>query len=269
MMNARERFRIGKKLRLDDADAAATPLTSGDKAKDKSRVEKLSEEIGTLQDILYAEHARKVLIVLQGLDSSGKDGTVRAVFSRIDPLGIRCVPFRAPTESEREHDFLWRVHQQVPAQGEMVIFNRSHYEDVLVPKVYGRIDDKECDRRYAHICDFERMLAETGTVLLKFFLHISKDEQKERLEARVNDPRKHWKFDMHDLEDRKLWTDYQRAYEKAIHETDAGHAPWYVIPADSKTHRNLAIASIVLETMEDMKFAYPPARPELAALKIE
>jgi PPK2 family polyphosphate:nucleotide phosphotransferase len=268
-MNARKQFRVGKKLKLDDADAAATPLVSGDKAKDKSRVEQLSEQIGALQDIHYAERTRKLLIMLQGMDSSGKDGTVRAVFGRIDPLGIRCVPFRAPTQAERERDFLWRIHQQVPAQGETVIFNRSHYEDVLVPMVYGSIDDKEGNRRYAHIRDFERMLAETGTVMLKFFLHISKDEQKERLQARVNDPRKHWKFDMHDLEDRKLWSEYQHAYEKAIRETDADHAPWYVIPADSKTHRNLAIASIVLETMEDMKFAYPPPCPELAGLKIE
>jgi PPK2 family polyphosphate:nucleotide phosphotransferase len=268
VMNVREQFRASKKLKLTEAGAAAKPLSSGDKAKDKSHVEGLARQIAELQNIFYADHKRKLLVMLQGMDTSGKDGTVSGVFGQIDPLGIRCIPFKAPTQAEREHDFLWRIHQQVPAQGEIVIFNRSHYEDVLVPKVHDDIDEKECKRRYAHICDFERMLAETGTVMLKFFLHISKDEQKRRLEARLADPNKHWKFDMQDLEERKFWDDYQRAYEKLIRETDADHAPWYVIPADSKTHRNLAIASIVLETLESMKLAYPPPRPELASVKI-
>jgi PPK2 family polyphosphate:nucleotide phosphotransferase len=268
MMSVQDRFRASKNFNLNDADAAAKPLSSGDKAADKSRIDELSEEIATLQDIFYADRGRKLLIVLQGMDTSGKDGTVRGVFGRVDPLGIRCVPFKAPTPAESDHDFLWRIHQQVPGKGETVIFNRSHYEDVLVTKVHGWIDDKECKRRYAHIRDFERMLAETGTVLLKFFLHISKDEQKKRLEARLADPSKHWKFDTQDIEERKVWEKYQRAYEKAILETDADHAPWYIIPADSKTHRNLAVASIVLETLQGMKLKYPPARTDLAKLKI-
>lgn len=268
-MNTRELFRASNNLKVTDANAGDKPLTSGDKAKDKLRIEQSSQQIAQLQNIFYADHTRKLLIVLQGMDTSGKDGTVSGVFGRIDPLGIRCTPFKAPTTVERDHDFLWRIHQQAPAQGEIVIFNRSHYEDVLISKVHGWIDEQECARRYAHIRDFERLLAETGTIILKFFLHISKDEQKERLQERVADPDKHWKFDVQDLEERQYWNDYQRAYEKAIRETDADHAPWYVIPADSKTHRNLAIASIVLDTMESMKLAYPPARLELASLKID
>ena len=262
-------FRPQKSFQVADRDAAAKPLSSGDKAKDKLAVEALAEQIAALQDIFYAEHQRKILIVLQGMDTSGKDGTVRGVFTRIDPLGIRTVAFKAPTAAEREHDYLWRVHTQVPGQGEMVIFNRSHYEEVLITRVHDWIDDAECKRRYQHIRDLERMLAETGTVILKFFLHISKDEQKRRLQARIADPDKHWKFDLQDLAERKFWDAYQTLYSKAINETDADHAPWYVIPADSKTQRNLAIATIMQETLQQMRLRYPPAKPELAKLVIE
>jgi PPK2 family polyphosphate:nucleotide phosphotransferase len=267
-MKARELFRAGKRIKLIDADAADKPLSSGDKAEDKQRIDQLAQQIAALQDVFYAEHQRKLLVILQGMDTSGKDGTIRGVFGRIDPLGIRSVSFKAPTSVEREHDYLWRVHKETPAQGETVIFNRSHYEDVLITRVHVWIDDNECKRRHGQIRDFERMMAETGTVLLKFFLHISKDEQKKRLEQRLADPEKHWKFDPQDLEERKYWDDYQEAYKQAIAETNADHAPWYLIPADSKTHRNLAIASVVLETMESMKLAYPPAHPEYAKIKI-
>lgn len=267
-MEARQRFRTTRKLKVNDGDAAAKPLSGDNKVDDKLRVDQLAQQIAALQDVFYAEHRRKLLVVLQGMDTSGKDGTVRGVFGRIDPLGISSVAFKAPTSIEREHDFLWRIHQKVPGQGEIAIFNRSHYEDVLITRVHGWIDDKECKRRYAQIRDFERMLAETGTVLMKFFLHISRAEQKQRLEERLADPNKHWKFDPQDLEERKYWDDYQDAYTQAIGETDANHAPWYVIPADSKTHRNLAIGSIVLETMEDMQLAYPPPHPEYAKLKV-
>jgi PPK2 family polyphosphate:nucleotide phosphotransferase len=267
-MKARELFRAGKRIKLIDADAADKPLSSGDKAEDKQRIDQLAQQIAALQDVFYAEHQRKLLVILQGMDTSGKDGTIRGVFGRIDPLGIRSVSFKAPTSVEREHDYLWRVHKETPAQGELVIFNRSHYEDVLITRVHGWIDDNECKRRHGQIRDFERMMAETGTVLLKFFLHISKDEQKKRLEQRLADPEKHWKFDPQDLEERKYWDDYQEAYKQAIAETNADHAPWYLIPADSKTHRNLAIASVVLETMESMKLAYPSAHPEYAKIKI-
>jgi PPK2 family polyphosphate:nucleotide phosphotransferase len=268
-MNARKEFRAAKDFKLSDKRAGDKPLSGKDTALDKERVLDMAEHIAKLQDIFYAEHKRKLLVILQGMDTSGKDGTIRGVFGRIDPLGIRTVAFKAPSTTEREHDYLWRVHQQVPGAGEFVIFNRSHYEDVLVPRVHGNIDASECKRRYAHIRDFERMLMETGTVFLKFFLHISKDEQKERLEARLADPAKHWKFDSQDLAERKFWNEYQAANEDAIGETDTDQAPWYVIPANSKTHRNLAIASIVLDTMQEMKFAYPEGDKNLATLKIE
>ena len=267
-MKAQKLFRAGKNLKVVDADAAKKLLSSGDKLQDKARTEQLGQQIAALQDVFYAAQGRKLLVVLQGMDTSGKDGTVSGVFGKIDPLGIRCIPFKAPTAEERAHDFLWRIHRQLPAQGEMVIFNRSHYEDVLITRVHGWIDSSECKRRYAHICDFERMLAETGTVLLKFFLHLSKDEQKARLEERLADPDKHWKFDPEDLKEREFWNDYQQAYAQALLATDADHAPWFVIPADSKTQRNLAIASIVLEALEGMKLAYPPPHPEYAKIKI-
>jgi PPK2 family polyphosphate:nucleotide phosphotransferase len=266
--SASNEFRVHTDFKITEAAAGIKRLTSGDKTTDKLRTVELMQEIAEWQNVFYAQRDRKMLVVLQGMDTSGKDGTVKGVFGAIDPLGIRSIAFKAPTTIEREHDFLWRVHQQVPGQGEIVIFNRSHYEDVLVTKVHGWIDSPECKRRYQHIRDFEKMLAETGTVVLKFFLHISKDEQKLRLEERIADPDKHWKFDPADLEERKYWDDYRAAYEKAISETNADHAPWYAIPADSKTHRNLAIASIVNEKLGSMKLKYPDAHPEYAKLKI-
>ena len=261
-------FRPKKSLELIDVDASAKPLSSGDKAADKLAVLAIAGEIAQLQDQFFAVQKHKLLIVLQGMDTSGKDGTLKGVFGQLNPLGLRSYAFKAPTSTERAHDYLWRVHQQVPALGEIVIFNRSHYEDVLITHVHGLIDATERERRLAQIRDFERMLFETGTVVLKFFLHLSKDEQRKRLQERIDDPDKHWKFDLQDIEERKLWPQYQQAYAVAIEQTDASHAPWFVIPADSKTHRNLAIASIVKETMDSMKLSYPPANPALADLKI-
>lgn len=262
-------LRPKKSFAVQDLAASETPFSTNDKAADKSAIDTLATEIAALQDIFYAEQNRKLLIVLQGMDTSGKDGTVKSVFKNIDPLGLRCHAFKAPSLIEKAHDFLWRVHQQVPAQGEVVIFNRSHYEDVLITQVHGWIDDAERDRRLAHIRDFERMLAETATVILKFFLHISKDEQRARLQARIDDPNKHWKFDVQDIEERKLWPKYQQAYTTAIEQTDADHAPWFVVPANSKTHRNLAIATVVKETLQSMKLRYPPAKSVLSDLKID
>lgn len=262
-------FRAGKNQKIEDADASAKPLSSGDKHKDKQQVDELAEEISALQDILYAQRKHKILIVLQGMDTAGKDGTVRGVFGRIDPLGVASVAFKAPTPEEQAHDFLWRIHQHVPGLGEIVIFNRSHYEDVLVTRVHGWIDQKECERRYAHIRDFERMLTETGTVVLKFFLHISKSEQKERLEERIANPDKHWKFDPNDLAEREFWDAYQLAYADAIQQTDTDDAPWYIVPADSKTHRNLVIANIVLAELKKLKLSYPPGNEAYSRLKVK
>lgn len=264
-----QKFRQKKSFKLADRDAANKPLSSGDKAADKLSVEVITTAIAHQQDMFYAEQKRKLLIVLQGMDTSGKDGVLNGVCGKLNPLGLRAYAFKAPTSTERARDFLWRVHQQVPAQGEMVVFNRSHYEDVLITHVHGWIDDAERERRFAQIRDFERMLTETGTVILKFFLHISADEQKNRLEERLTNPDKQWKFDPQDLDERKLWLRYQQAYQTAIRQTDADHAPWFVIPADSKTQRNLAISSIVLEHLQLMKLAYPAAKPELAGLKID
>jgi PPK2 family polyphosphate:nucleotide phosphotransferase len=268
-VNAQELFRAKLPLKLKNDAAKDKPISSGDKAADQIRTTDLAEQISAWQDIFYAENRRKLLIILQGMDTSGKDGTVRGVFHRLDPLGVRTVSFRAPSIAEKERDYFWRVHREVPAQREMVIFNRSHYEDVLYPAVHGMIDEKECKRRYRQIRDFERMLTETDTVLVKFFLHISYDEQKERLAERLADPQKHWKVDLNDLEERKYWNDYQRLYEKAIEETDADHAPWYVIPANSKSHRNLAIASVMAETLQDMKLSYPPPNPDYFKIEVK
>ncbi|NEX62235.1 PPK2 family polyphosphate kinase [Noviherbaspirillum galbum] len=268
-MNVRKQFRAGSEFRIADHHPGDKPLSSGDKPADQLRVSGLAEQIAAFQDIFYAEHRRKLLVVLQGMDTSGKDGTVRGVFGRLDPLGVRSVAFKAPSTDEREHDFLWRVHEQVPAMGQLVIFNRSHYEDVLVPVVHGDINEPECERRYRHIREFERMLCETGTVLVKFFLHISRDEQKRRLEARLQEGDKHWKVDLNDLKERRYWDAYQERYERAIRETDTDPAPWYVIPADSKTHRNLAIASVMIDVLQDMKLSYPPPNPEYFKIKVE
>ncbi len=262
-------FRAVKKQKVEDADAGHKPLSSDDKSNDKQRVDAMAEEIAALQDILYAQRKHKILIILQGMDTAGKDGTVRGVFGKIDPLGVSSIAFKAPTPEEKAHDFLWRIHRHVPAQGEITIFNRSHYEDVLVTRVHDWIDDAECTRRYAHIRDFERMLSENGTIVLKFFLHISKDEQKKRLEERIANPDKHWKFDPNDLAERKFWDKYQSLYAKAIQETDIDEAPWYVVPADSKTHRNLVIASIVLEELKKLKLSYPPGNAEYSNLKVD
>lgn len=255
-------------LSLAALDPAGKPFSTGDKDGDREATRQLAERINALQDKLYAEHRRRLLVVLQGMDTSGKDGTVRSVFSRVDPLGLRCVAFRAPTAAERDHDFLWRVHREVPGAGEIVIFNRSHYEDVLYPRVHGWIDEAECQRRYAHINDFERLLAETGTVVLKCFLHISRAEQKKRLQERLADGAKHWKFNPDDLGERARWDDYVAAYEALLPATTAPWAPWFVVPADSKTHRNLMIATLLVETMENMRLDYPPAKPEFFKIAV-
>ena len=270
-MKARDVFRFAPDVKLRDADAARQPLDKGnaDKQDTREATQRLLERVAELQPMLHAQGKHKVLLVLQGMDTSGKDGAIRSLFSTINPVGLRAVSFKAPTEIEAGHDFLWRVHRQTPAKGELAVFNRSHYEDVLITRVLGMIDARECKRRYAHIRDFERMLAETGTTIIKVFLHISKDEQRERLQARLDDPAKQWKLDPADFEQRKKWAAFQRAYEDAMQATDADHAPWYVVPADSKPQRNLAIAALLLETLESLKLAWPKPDPSLLALKIK
>ena len=249
-------------------DPADKPFSSGDKTADKAAVAALATELDSLQDLLYADRRFKVLVVLQGTDTSGKDGTIRGVFGQTSALGVHTVGWKAPSEEERSRDFLWRIHQKVPAAGEITIFNRSHYEDVLVPLVKGWITPDETRRRYAHINAFERLLAETGTMVLKFLLHISKEEQRIRLQERVDDPTKHWKFAAGDLEVRKQWSEYQAAYGAAVAATGTPWAPWTIVPADSKTHRNLMIATAVKNALQNLDLRYPPADPALAGLKV-
>ncbi|MDP3813419.1 MAG: polyphosphate--nucleotide phosphotransferase [Hydrogenophaga sp.] len=246
----------------------AKPFSSGSKSADQAALAGLAEELDALQNLFYADGRYKLLVVLQGTDTSGKDGTVRGVFARTSPLGVHTVGWKAPTEAERDHDYLWRIHRQMPGAGEMMIFNRSHYEDVLVPAVNGWITPQQTLQRYEHIKDFERLLAETGTVILKFMLHIGKDEQRQRLQERVDDPEKHWKFSLGDLEVRKQWDDYQSAYEAFLNATSTPWAPWTVVPADSKTHRNVMIATIVRDTLKALDLRFPPEDPKLSGLKI-
>jgi PPK2 family polyphosphate:nucleotide phosphotransferase len=248
---------------------AAKPYSTGDKARDKAAVAALAGRLDQLEQLFYADRRFKLLVVLQGIDTSGKDGTIRGVFGEMSPLGVRTAGWKAPTEEERAHDFLWRIHAKVPAAGETVIFNRSHYEDVLVPVVKGSIDAAESQRRCARINDFERLLVEQGTVILKFMLLISKEEQRQRLQARLDDPTKRWKFVAEDLEVRKQWDAYQRAYSAAIGATGTPRAPWHIVPADSKTHRNLMVATIVTKTLEGLELRFPPGDPALANMRVE
>lgn len=259
----------GRPFGLSGLQPSAKPFSSGAKADDKAAVEALAMELDGLQDLFYADKRYKLLVLLQGTDTSGKDGTIRAVFSRTSPLGVHTVGWKAPSEEERAHDYLWRIHRQMPGAGETMIFNRSHYEDVLVPVVKGWITPEQTAQRFAHINEFERLLAETGTVILKFMLHISFEEQGQRLQERVDDPTKRWKFSMGDLEVRKQWADYQTAYEALLGATSTAWAPWTVVPADSKTHRNLMVATLVRDKLKSLDLRYPPDDPALAGLKIE
>ncbi len=253
---------------LSHYDPQAKPFSRGTKSEDLERLGELGQRLDALQNRLHAQKKERVLLILQGMDSSGKDGTIRAVFREVDPLGLHVSAFRVPSEYEAQHDFLWRVHARVPAAGELTIFNRSHYEDVLVPRVLGNIDIAECERRYQHIRAFEALLAETGTTIIKCFLHISKDEQRARLQARADDPEKHWKLDRSDIDARKHWDAYQAAYEAALAATSTPYAPWHVIPADSKPHRNVMVAELICQVMDGLTLDYPPFDPSLVGVKI-
>ncbi|MDB5943521.1 MAG: polyphosphate--nucleotide phosphotransferase [Ramlibacter sp.] len=253
---------------LSKFDPAARPFSTGDKLRDKALIEELALEIDHLQDLLYADRRFRMLVVLQGMDASGKDGTIRHVFGRVSPLGVHTTSWRAPSDEERAHDFLWRIHQRVPGAGELMIFNRSHYEDVLVPVVNGELEPTQVAQRIRQINDFERLLVETGTVVLKFMLHIGPDEQRKRLQARVDDPAKAWKFVPADLEARRQWDRYQQAYGEALGATSTSLAPWTIVPADSKTHRNLMIATIVRDKLLSLGLRYPPPDPQVQGIKV-
>ena len=254
---------------LSDFDPGAKPFSVGDKTRDKAAVEALAIELDVLQNLFYADKRHRLLIVLQGTDTSGKDGTLRGVFSRMSPLGVHTRAWKAPSEDERAHDYLWRIHQVMPGAGELMIFNRSHYEEVLVPPVNGWITPEQHQQRLAHINDFERMLSETGTVVLKFLLHIGKDEQRERLQERLDDPAKHWKFSMGDIAVRKQWGDYRRAYDTLLGATHTPWAPWTIVPANSKTHRNLMIATVLRAVLQGLPLRYPTGDAALEHFTVE
>ena len=253
---ARFIVRPGQKFRLSERDPRDASAL-GDKDKAKLRCAGDATAIDGLQDRLYAEGKRALLVVLQGIDCSGKDGTVRAVFNTCGPIGVRIAPFKAPTVDELAHDYLWRIHQACPPRGFIGIFNRSHYEDVLVVKVRKYASAEAIERRYDEINQFEKLLVHNGTKILKFMLHISKDEQAERLRDRVAMPEKRWKFNPGDLEDRALWDDYMAAYETALTRCSTEHAPWHVIPSDRNWVRNASVSRIVRETLEEMNPRYP------------
>ncbi|QNN57323.1 polyphosphate--nucleotide phosphotransferase [Diaphorobacter ruginosibacter] len=256
-------------FKLSDFDPSAKPFSKGDKSDNKTLAQQVAEQLDPLQQVFYADRRFKLLVILQGMDTSGKDGTARGVFGEMSPLGVRSVSWKAPTELERSHDYLWRIHQQVPGAGEIVIFNRSQYEDVLVPVVNQWLTPEQRQDRYHHINQFEKLLSDTGTVILKFMLHISKEEQRQRLQERLDDPAKHWKFDMGDIEVRKQWDLYQSAYEQLLPATHTPWAPWTIVPADSKTHRNLMIATITRAVMENLKLKFPAGDPQLTKFKVE
>jgi PPK2 family polyphosphate:nucleotide phosphotransferase len=256
------------KTKLADIDTSSTCSFVGDKSTTAAILDEMSARLTTLQTVLYAEQKHKILIVLQAMDTGGKDGVIRKVFSGINPQGVRIASFKAPTPPELAHDYLWRVHNQVPGKGELVVFNRSHYEDVLITRVHGWIDDATAKRRFRQINNFEAMLVEEGTTILKFFLHISKDEQKQRLQDRLDDPAKTWKFNIGDLAEREKWDDYQRVYEDAINQTSSPHAPWHIVPADRKWIRDLYVSSVLVKTLEDLKMVYPKPAEGLDKVKI-
>ena len=263
------RVKPGETVELGAWDPDDKSLFDGGKKKGKAALPKLNAQLEVLQELLYAQHKHKVLIVLQATDTGGKDGTIRHVFDGVNPQGVKVASFKKPTPEELAHDYLWRIHKQTPGDGEIVIFNRSHYEDVLVVRVHNLVPPEVWGKRYEHIRAWEKMLSDEGTTILKFFLHISKEEQKERLQARLDEPEKHWKFSSADLAERTRWDDYQTAYEAMLTKTSTDYAPWYIVPANRKWYRNLVISKVIIDTLEGLNMTYPPAEPGLDQIVIE
>lgn len=257
----------GSKFKLSDFD----PGYKGDDDKDAAAAE-VAENVVKCDELaykLYAENRRAVLIILQGMDTSGKDGTIRHVLTGIDPQSFQITSFKQPSIEELDHGFLWRIHHAVPRKGNIGVFNRSHYEDVVVVRVLNLIDQAECDRRYEYINEFERMLCEANLTILKFFLHISKEEQLERLKARLQDSKKRWKFSPTDVEMRKQWDAHQKAYENALVHCNTEHAPWHIVPADRKWRRNLIVSRVLLQALEQMNPQFPKEHPDLDKIVLE
>jgi PPK2 family polyphosphate:nucleotide phosphotransferase len=257
----------GDAPRLDRRDPADKLGLEG-KTQARGLVGELLVELDSLHDRLWAEASRSVLLVLQGLDASGKDGTIRRVLSGLNPQGCRVAGFKAPTEAERAQDYLWRVHHVCPPRGHLGAFNRSHYEDVLAARFEGAVSHEQCRRRYRHLREFERMLTEEGTTVVKVYLHLSKEEQRTRLQERIDDLQKRWKFKPGDLDVREQWDDYRAAYEEVITETSTDHAPWYVVPADRKWVRDLAVATLLVATLRRLDPRFPPPDPTFDGLVV-
>jgi len=266
-----ERYKIkpNQKINLDDWDPNDTSAYNGNKHDARFRLSELCAQLEQLQELLWAEGKHKLLVMLQAMDTGGKDGTIRHVFEGVNPQGVRVANFKVPTPEELAHDYLWRVHKQTPGNGEIVIFNRSHYEDVLVVRVHNLVPEQTWTKRYNQINAFERMLAEEGTTILKFYLHIDRQEQKERLQARLDEPDKRWKFNRGDLKERALWSEYQKAYETVLNKTSTKYAPWYIVPANKKWYRNLVIATVMVNTLKGLKMNYPLAEEGLDNIVIE
>lgn len=257
---AKERYchKPGSKLKLSDQDTNEKVLAE-EMGKEDSYpcFDELRDELQQLQKMLYAQHKHRVLVVIQAMDTGGKDGCIKHVFSRVDPQGLNVVSFKAPNKEELAHDFLWRIHQHVPQNGHLTVFNRSHYEDIVAVRVKELFPEKVWKRRYKHVVDFEQMLADEGTTIVKIFLNISKEEQRARLQARLDTPDKHWKFNPDDLKDRARWDEFMKTYEDVIEKTSTKDSPWYVIPADRKWYRNLCVARIMVDTLKELKMSYP------------
>ena len=267
-MNYAELFQVkpGSKVKLDEIDPNFAAKYENEAAAD-AKLQKYTRKLRDLQYMLYAEGRRSLLICLQGLDTSGKDGTINHVLGAMNPQGTRVHAFKTPSREEAAHDFLWRIEQRAPAKGEVVIFNRSHYEDVLVVRVHNLVPDKVWSKRYDLINAFEKGLEANGTHVLKFFLHISKDEQLRRFKQRLDEPQSRWKISEADYEERKFWKDYQEAYQDALSRTSTKHAPWFVIPANHKWFRNLVISRMVAESLESLKMKFPEPTVNIKDIK--
>ena len=270
-VDAVDRYRVeeGSRVTLADWDPADRSEFAGTKGEGEQAVTQLNKRLEELQEMLWADRRHRLLVVLQAMDTGGKDGTIRKVLEGVSPVGVRVASFKRPNDPELAHDYLWRVHPQVPGDGEIVVFNRSHYEDVLVVRVHDLVPQARWEKRYRHLVEFERLLTDEGTTIVKFFLHISKEEQRLRLQARLDDPTKHWKFALADLDERKHWDDYQRAYEDALSHTSTASAPWYVVPADRKWYRDLVVSSVLVDVLEKMELRYPPPEEGLSGVVVE
>jgi len=265
------RYRVEPRheVRLSDVNPNDTSGFEGKDEDEQKESKKLNEKLRQLQEMLYAEHEQKVLVVLQAMDTGGKDGVINRVFQGVNPQGVRVAHFKEPTPEELDHGFLWREHKQVPGKGDLTIFNRSHYEGVLIERVHKIVPEEVWKNRYRQINDFERLLAEEDVTILKFFLHIDKDEQKKRLQQRLDDPSKRWKFSGEDLPERKFWNQYMEAYEDALNKTSTDFAPWYLIPANHKWYRDLVVSQIIVKAMEKMDLHYPKPKTSLKSVVIE